>query len=78
MDAGQVTVVQQHLGDLEAVDLQEVGHAGRQAGLLQQRHRLVGGQRLGRGRLQTTALPISAGAVGRLPAIAVKLNGVIA
>ena len=27
---------------------------------------------------QTTVLPISAGAVGRLPAIAVKLNGVIA
>ena len=27
---------------------------------------------------QTTMLPISAGAVGRLPAIAVKLNGVIA
>ncbi|MDQ0686454.1 hypothetical protein QFZ56_005417 [Streptomyces achromogenes] len=27
---------------------------------------------------QTTTLPISAGAVGRLPAIAVKLNGVIA
>ena len=26
----------------------------------------------------TTVLPISAGAVGRLPAIAVKLNGVIA
>ena len=27
---------------------------------------------------QTTVLPISAGAVGRLPAMAVKLNGVIA
>ena len=27
---------------------------------------------------QTTVLPISAGAVGRFPAIAVKLNGVIA
>ncbi len=27
---------------------------------------------------QTTVLPISAGAVGRLPAIAVKLNGVTA
>ena len=27
---------------------------------------------------QTTVLPINAGAVGRLPAIAVKLNGVIA
>jgi hypothetical protein len=27
---------------------------------------------------QTTVLPMSAGAVGRLPAIAVKLNGVIA
>ena len=27
---------------------------------------------------QTTVLPISAGALGRLPAIAVKLNGVIA
>ena len=27
---------------------------------------------------QITVLPISAGAVGRLPAIAVKLNGVIA
>ena len=27
---------------------------------------------------QSTVLPISAGAVGRLPAIAVKLNGVIA
>ncbi len=27
---------------------------------------------------QSTTLPISAGAVGRLPAIAVKLNGVIA
>ena len=27
---------------------------------------------------QTTVLPISAGADGRLPAIAVKLNGVIA
>ena len=26
----------------------------------------------------TTTLPISAGAVGRLPAMAVKLNGVIA
>ena len=26
----------------------------------------------------TTVLPISAGAVGRLPAMAVKLNGVIA
>ena len=27
---------------------------------------------------QTTVLPMSAGAVGRLPAIAVKLNGVMA
>ena len=27
---------------------------------------------------QTTVLPMSAGAVGRLPAIAVKLNGLIA
>ena len=27
---------------------------------------------------QTTVLPISAGAVGRFPAIAVKLNGVTA
>ena len=27
---------------------------------------------------QTTVLPMSAGAVGRLPAMAVKLNGVIA
>ncbi len=27
---------------------------------------------------QTTTLPISAGAVGRLPAMAVKLKGVIA
>ena len=27
---------------------------------------------------QTTVLPMSAGAVGRLPPIAVKLNGVIA
>ena len=27
---------------------------------------------------QSTVLPISAGAVGRLPAMAVKLNGVIA
>ena len=32
---------------------------------------------VGRG-FQITVLPISAGAVGRLPAIAVKLNGVIA
>ena len=35
-------------------------------------------QLLGGHGFQTTVLPISAGAVGRLPAIAVKLNGVTA
>jgi hypothetical protein len=42
-------------------------------------HEVVRGELLGVGDgFHTTTLPISAGAVGRLPAIAVKLNGVIA
>jgi hypothetical protein len=45
---------------------------------LEQPHGEVRGELLGRRRLPDHVLPISAGAEGRLPAIAVKLNGVIA
>ena len=78
VDAGQVGVGERHLGDVEAVAGQHVDDARRQAGLLEQLH--VSGAAscwVGDG-FQMTVLPIRAGAVGRLPAIAVKLNGVIA
>ena len=56
-----------------------VDDARRQAGLLEQHAscRCAAYCWVGAG-FHTTVLPISAGAVGRLPAIAVKLNGVIA
>ncbi len=66
------------LGDVEAVTGQHVDDARGHPGLLQQLHGQVRGELLGRRGFQMTVLPISAGAVGRLPAIAVKLNGVIA
>ena len=61
-----------------AVAGQQVDDARRQAGRLEQPHGQVRRERCEGDGFHTTVLPISAGAVGRLPAIAVKLNGVIA
>ena len=79
MDAGEVGVGQRDLGDRDAVAGDQVDDARRQAGLLEQVAcvRCAASCWVGAG-FHTTVLPISAGAVGRLPAIAVKLNGVIA
>ncbi len=77
MHAGQVAVGEHHVGDRDAVAGQHVDHAVGQAGGLEQSHQLVGGELLVGAGFQTTVLPIRAGA-GRLPAMAVKLNGVTA
>ena len=78
VDAGQVGVGERDLGDVEPVAGEHVDDARRQAGLLEQLHGEAGRELLGGLGFQITVLPISAGAVGRLPAIAVKLNGVMA
>ena len=66
-------------GDVEPVAGQHVDDAGRHA--RPPRAAPSSGARRAAGSAtasRCTVLPISAGAVGRLPAIAVKLNGVIA
>ncbi len=78
MDAGQVAVGQRDLGDGDAVAGDHVDDARRQARLLEQPHQKCAANCWVGDGFQTTVLPMSAGAVGRLPAIAVKLNGVIA
>ena len=79
MDAGEVAVGQRDLGDVEAVTGDQVDDA-RAACPAASSSSIVSCAAsccVGDG-FHTTVLPISAGAVGRLPAIAVKLNGVIA
>ena len=62
-----------------AVAGHHVDDAGRQAGLLEQRHEQVRGELLASAPAsRPRCCPSAPGAVGRLPAIAVKLNGVIA
>ena len=79
VDAGEVGVVERDLGDVEAVAGQHVddARAACPASSSSSMVRCAASCWVGDG-FQTTVLPISAGAVGRLPAIAVKLNGVIA
>ena len=78
VDAGQVRGGERDVGQHLAVPGDHVDHTGRQSRLRQQVHQDRGRQLLAVGGFQTTVLPISAGAVGRLPAMAVKLNGVTA
>ena len=78
MDAREVGVGHGHLRHVAAVAGQHVDHAGREARLLEQLHGSEAASCWVGDGFQMTVLPISAGAVGRLPAIAVKLNGVIA
>ena len=75
---GQRRVGQQHLGDGAAVPGEQVDHTRREPGLFQQLQVSTAARVwVGEG-FQITVLPIRAGAVGRFPAIAVKLNGVTA
>jgi hypothetical protein len=67
VDARQIGVRQHDLGDRETVAGEHIDHARRHAGLLEQLHGQRGGELLGGEGFQTTVLPISAGAVGRLP-----------
>ena len=77
--AGEIAMGEQRVRDHRRVAGHEVDDARRQARLLEQLHEVVGARasRVDAG-FQTTVLPISAGAVGRLPPMAVKLNGVTA
>ena len=61
-----------------AVTGDHVDDARRQPGRLEQPHVWCAASCCVTDGFHTTVLPISAGAVGRLPAMAVKLNGVIA
>ncbi len=79
MDAGEVAVVEHDVGDGGRVAGHEVDDA-RRAGP-PPRSSCMMYQALGiaaEAGFQTTVLPMSAGAVGRLPAIEVKLKGVTA
>ena len=80
MDAGEIRVREQRRREIGAgVAGHEVDDAGRQARRLEQLHRCSSALSIALDAgFQTTVLPISAGAVGRLPPIAVKLNGVTA
>ena len=79
VDAGQVGVASATLETVEAVAGEHVDDARRHARppRAAPSSAMAASCWVGDG-FQITVLPISAGAVGRLPAIAVKLNGVIA
>ena len=79
VDAGEVGVGERDLGDrrCRAPVTMLMTPGGRPASSSSIMSRWAANCWVGAG-FQTTMLPISAGAVGRLPAIAVKLNGVIA
>ena len=78
MDAGESWVAQRNIRNLKPVTGQHVDHARRQASLFQEPDREMRGKLLSRARLPDHHVPQQAAEVGRLPAIAVKLNGVIA
>jgi hypothetical protein len=78
VDAGQVAVVSATSETSMPSPVTRLITPGGRPGLLEQPHEQCGASCCVGDGFHTTVLPISAGAVGRLPAIAVKLNGVIA
>ena len=78
MDSGEFGVGEGDVGDGASVAGDEVDDAGREAGGFEEPHEQDGGVVCVGDGFHTTTLPMRAGAVGRLPAMAVKLNGVTA
>ena len=78
VDAGEVLVGEGDLGDLRAVARHHVDDPGGMPASSSSSHGEATRRAAGSAGFHTTVLPMSAGAVGRLPAMAVKLNGVIA
>ena len=76
VDAGEIGMIEQRVRDRDRIARQEVDHARRQAGGLEQLASRSSALSIARAAgFQITVLPISAGAAARLPPIAVKLNG---
>jgi hypothetical protein len=78
VEAGEVLRGDDGIADVRAVAGEEVDDAGREAGLLEQLHRVVRREELRAGGLPEDGVAHQAGAAGRLPAMLVKLNGVTA
>ena len=76
VDAGEVAARERRVADLGPGAVDEVDDAVREAGLLRRAASGSGRESIAvDAGFHTTMLPISAGELGRLPAIAVKLNG---